>query len=157
MDDLDRFLALVQEHEDEAEFAGPRDGGVVDAAEAALGLRFPPTYRRFVAELGAGDIAGQEFYGVITDEFVDSSVPNGIWLTLTARRKWPLPDSMIVVGSDGGVDYYVIDTEKATGGQEPPVEVWRPGVSTAGDDLEQVASDFGEFAVHLASESLGVA
>lgn len=156
MDDFDRFLDLVREHEDEADFVGPRDEALVASAEAALGLSFPAMYRRFVAELGAGDIAGQEFYGVIADEFVNSSVPNSIWLTLKARTEWFLPESMIVVAFDGGVDYYVIDTAKATGGQEPPVEIWRPGVTTADDRLESAALDFGEFALQLTAEGLGV-
>lgn len=156
MDDLERFLDLVDEYEDESHFAGPRDEGLVAASESVLGLSFPPTYRRFVTELGAGDIAAQEFYGVVTGDFVNSAVPNGIWLTLIARREWGLPESMVVVGFDGGVDYYVIDTAKAVDAHEPPVEIWRPGVSTAGDRLEQAASDFGEFALRLATEGLGV-
>lgn len=156
MDDLERFFSLVDEHEDEADFVGSRSEDLVAAAEAALGLSFPPTYRRFVAEMGAGDIAGQEFYGVITEEFVSSSVPNGIWLTLKARGEWGLPDSMVVVGFDGGVDYYVIDTAKAADGREPPVEIWRPGISTADDQLAQVALDFGGFVLQLTTEGLGV-
>jgi hypothetical protein len=156
MDDLERFFGLVEEHQDEADFVGPRAEGLVTAAERTLDLSFPPTYRRFVAELGAGDIAGQEFYGVITDEFVNSSVPNGVWLTLKARDEWGLPDPMVVVAFDGGVDYYVIDTAKAADGQEPPIEIWRPGMSAAGDQLEQVASDFGEFVLQLTAEGLGV-
>ena len=156
MDDLNRFLDLVEEYEDEADFVGPRDEALVAAAEAALGLSFPPTYRRFVAELGAGDIAGQEFYGVISDEFVNSSVPNGIWLTLKARGEWSLPESMIVVAFDGGVDYFVIDTAKATGAQEPAVEIWRPGITGAEDELARAAVDFGEFVLRLTTEGLGV-
>lgn len=156
MDDLERFLELVNEHEDEADFVGPRDQGLVAAAEARLGLSFPPMYLRFLFELGAGDIAGQEFYGVISEEFVNSSVPNGIWLTLKARDEWHLPQSMVVVGFDGGVDYYVVDTAKAASGDEPPVEIWRPGISAAGDELERRASDFGEFALRLTREGLGI-
>ncbi len=157
MGDLERFLGLVEEHEDDADFVGPRDEALVAAAESALGVSFPSTYRRFVSELGAGDIAGQEFYGPITDEFVNSSVPNGTWLTLRARRGWGLPDSMIVVGFDGGVDYYVIDTARRMCEGEPPVEIWRPGISTAGDRLEEAGSDFGEFVLRLTLDGLGAA
>jgi hypothetical protein len=157
MDDLDQFLRLVEEHDDEADFVGPRGAALVEAAESALGVSFPPTYRRFVTELGAGDIAGQEFYGIVSGEFVSSSVPNGIWLTLTARREWPLPGSMVVVGFDGGIGYYVLDTAKGVADQEPPVELWHPGASVPGEPLEQVAADFGAFVLRLTSDSLGAA
>jgi hypothetical protein len=29
-------------------------------------------YRRFLEELGCGDIAGEEFFGIIGDDFVNS-------------------------------------------------------------------------------------
>jgi len=48
---------------------------LVVQAEEALGSRFPHSYRSFVGELGAGDIAGEEFYGVIDDNFDSSGVP----------------------------------------------------------------------------------
>jgi hypothetical protein len=50
-------------------FAGSKADDLIQKAEKALGLYLPPTYRRFVSALGAGDIAGQEFYGVIDDDF----------------------------------------------------------------------------------------
>jgi hypothetical protein len=43
MSDLERALALVVEHEDKADFFGPVAADVVDAAEAALGIRCMPT------------------------------------------------------------------------------------------------------------------
>jgi antitoxin YobK len=157
MDDLERFLRLVEEYESDADFVGPRDERLIETAEERLGLSFPPTYRRFVLELGAGDIAGQEFFGVIEAPFADPSVPNGVWMTLKARDEWTLPRSMLVIAFSGGVDYYVIDTAKATPDREPAVEIWRPGISLPGDPLEQMATDFGAFALELATEGLGVA
>lgn len=43
-------------------FAGPREASLVAAAEVALGVALPPTYRRFVTELGAGNAGSREFY-----------------------------------------------------------------------------------------------
>jgi antitoxin YobK len=68
MDDMDRALELVREHGDEADFVGPR-GEHLEAAAAPLGHPLPPTYRRFVEELGAGDIAGVELYGIVDADF----------------------------------------------------------------------------------------
>ena len=68
------------------DFAGPRPEALVARAEAALGLRFPPSYRQFLLDLGAGDVGGFEVYGIIDDDFADARVPDAIALTLDAIR-----------------------------------------------------------------------
>lgn len=156
MADLEGFLKLVEQHPTEADFVGPIGPRVLDAAQSTLALAFPPTYRRFVQALGAGDFAGHEFYGIVGSDFVNSAAPDAVWLTLTARREWELPEPMIVIYFDGGTDYYVLDVAKRDHHGQPPVEVWRPGVSTAQDPLEQVDADFGSLALRLAREGLGL-
>lgn len=52
---------LVNDKEDVADFMDKRPAAIVEAAERALGVDLPPSYRAFVSELGAGDIAGEEF------------------------------------------------------------------------------------------------
>jgi hypothetical protein len=155
MNDLDVFFRLVTEHEPEAYFVGPR-AELVAAAERALGLRLPPSYSRFVSRLGAGDIAGQEFFGLVQSDFANSGIPDMVWLTLRAREEWGLPASMLVVYFEGSTRYYVLDTAKADSSGEPPVEAWTPGVSTASDGLPQVFDDFGSMARALAEEGLGL-
>lgn len=153
--DFDKFLALVERYPQLADFVGPRDSDLVEAAEQALGLSFPPAYRRFVSELGAGNMASEEFYGVINGDFTSPGVPDGIWVTLDSRTHAGLPESMIVVGVDGMGGSYVIDVAKAGVSGEPPVEVWLSGRSKPGDELEQVAADFGAFLLLFATESIG--
>ena len=67
MAEIEQALALIQAYPERRHFVGRRDPQLVYEAELALGLTFPPTYRRFLLELGAGGFAGEEFYGVITD------------------------------------------------------------------------------------------
>ena len=144
LDDLRAGLALVGQHDDEGEFAGPRPEGLVDQAEQRLGVTFPASYRAFVSELGAGDIAGEEFYGVLDGDFEDSGVPDGIWLTLREREDSGLPEALVVVHSPGDGTLHAIDTSQAAGG-EAPVVTWTPGTSTRDDQLEPVSPDFGTF------------
>jgi hypothetical protein len=61
-------------------------------AESALGLKFPPTYRKFLLEYGCGNIFGMEFYGVVDDNFINSSIPDAIWITLNERKTSNLPN-----------------------------------------------------------------
>ncbi|MGH9247873.1 MAG: SMI1/KNR4 family protein [Acidimicrobiales bacterium] len=129
---------------DRAHFVGPRESGLVSAAEEALGVPLPPTYRRFVAELGAGSVGGREFYGAIDENFVDSSIPDGIWLTLDERERFGFPNHLVIVGDAGLGGHYVLDTSQRDADGECPVVVWVAGQSQEGDNLE-VAPDFGSF------------
>src|SRR5829696_7262685 len=132
-------------------FAGPRDAALVAAAEAALGLALPPTYRRFVSELGAGNAGSHEFYGITTDNFISASVPNGIWLTLSEREQLGLPSVLVIVGEDGLGGYYVLDTSQKDANGESPVAIWKTG----GGNLAPFANDFGAFFLQAVVEELG--
>lgn len=134
-------------------FAGPRDAALVTAAEEALGVALPPTYRHLVSELGAGSVGSREFYGVTTDNFTSASVPNGIWLTLSEREKLDLPSALVIVGENGMGGYYVLDTSQRDGAGESPVAVRTPGDGSS----EVVAGDFGAFFLQAVEEELGAA
>lgn len=145
MKELEAALRLIAERPELSDFAGPRPERLVDAAETTLGLRLPPTYRHFVQTLGAGGFGAEEIYGIVDDNFTDSTIPNGIWLTLKHRKTSHLPDSMVMIYSDGTGSYFALDTNKRNEDGESPVMVWQPGASRPGDKLEIVAPDFGSF------------
>ena len=104
------------------DFEGAKPESLVAKAEAALGVKFPPTYRRFLLEKGCGDISGVEVFGLISDNFEHSSVPNGIWLTLNERRSIGLSSALILIGEGGDGTFYAIDTQQsdATGEKSDP-------------------------------------
>jgi hypothetical protein len=151
MSEVKRAIEITRRHG--GFFAGPRDESLVASAEAALGLRLPPTYRRFVSELGAGNAGGREFYGVTTDNFTTASIPNGIWLTLSEREQLGLPPEFVIVEETGTGEYYVLDTSRRDGDGESPVVVWVPGRPR--DALEAVAPDFGSFFLAAVEDELG--
>jgi antitoxin YobK len=144
MADLEQALSLVAEHADDADFVGPRDEDLIARAEQALGVTFPPSYRRFHAELGAGDLEGEEFYGVITDDW-SVSPPDAIGRTLDERDEIGLPDEYVVVAEtpDGG--WYLLDTARQDSDGESPVVLWMPGASPEDAPPEDVADNFGAF------------
>jgi len=121
------------------DFEGVKSPGLIDKAERALGLKFPPTYRKFLEVLGCGDIDGLEFYGVINDEFENSSIPNAIWLTLD-ERKAGLPNNLILVYGAGDGTYYAIDTSQVDDEGESPVVAYSVDGKT-----EKISDDFGSF------------
>lgn len=123
------------------DFEGAKPESLVAKAEAALGLAFPPSYRRFLAELGCGDVNGLEVFGLINDKFENSTVPNGIWLTLRERQDIDLNPAYVLIGEGGDGTYYSLDTRLAGKDGEAPVV----RLSVDGKQSEKVAESFGEY------------
>lgn len=140
--------ALMSEHSDLQDFVGPRPENLVQTAEQTLGLRFPPSYRHFLLEYGAGSFGSAEVYGVIDGNFSSSSVPNGIWYTLSERRGSDLPSSMVVIYNDGAGDLLCLDCADQDGG-EAPVVTFQPGAPLEIQRREVIAPDFGSFLLNL--------
>lgn len=154
MGHMEDGLELVRKNPAKAMFVGKRALTTVAKAENALGVIFPPTYRRFLTELGAGDIGGEEFYGITRTEFTDASVPNGVWLTLE-ERKTGLPEPLVVVYATGDGTWFAIDTSARDDTGEAPIVAWTPGLSKPDEPLEKVSPDFGEFFFTRIRDALG--
>jgi antitoxin YobK len=123
------------------DFEGAKPESLVLKAETALGLTFPPSYRRFLLEMGCGNINGFEVFGLINDNFEKSSVPNGIWLTLKKRCSIGLDLAYIIIGDGGDGHYYALDTRIIDNAGEVPVVV----LSVDGRQSEPVADSFGSY------------
>ncbi len=151
MNDLERAFALIHEHPEHASFEGPRPKILVRAAEKALGLRLPPTYRRFVAELGAGNLGSAEIYGVIDADFERSSVPDAIWATLRARENDCLPADLVILDDEDGE---LTCLQVRSGDEEGPVVRLNAGEDEDRRGSEVVAPDFGSYLLTRVEEAL---
>jgi len=152
--DLQAAFKLIAHNRDLADFEDPRPEKLVEKAERVLSLRFPPSYRTFLKEYGCGDIGGEEFYGVVNENFDNSTAPDAIWVTLDERKTSGLPNSLIIIYSPGDGLYYALDSRECNSEGEWPVVVWDPGTSRPKDKLEVVAKDFGEFLYSRIKEAL---
>lgn len=123
------------------DFEGEKPDSLVAKGEAALGLTFPPSYRRFLQEFGCGSVNGFEVYGLIDDNFADSAIPNAIWLTLTERAECGLDPGFVIVGEGGDGVYLAIDTRVVDGAGESPVA----RISPDSREYERIAASFGDF------------
>ncbi len=149
MSDLEQACQLIASDPD-GYLHGPKSEELVERAERALGLTFPPTYRRFVRQFGCAGLAPDEFYGVLDSDFVNSSVPDAIWMTLWARREANLPVHLIIVSDTGDGGWYAIDLSQSTAGGESPVVEWWPGATRARCIM---ADDFGAFLLQTVQET----
>jgi hypothetical protein len=145
MHDCELAVQVIRANASQSDFEGGKDVALIEAAESAIGLRFPPTYRRFLLEYGCGSIAGREFCGIIDGNVEHSSIPNGVWLTLMMRRQARLPNHLVLVAEMGDVGYYAIDTSRQTEEGESPVVLWWPSLGTAADKRPEISPDFGGF------------
>jgi len=98
--------------------------------------------------LGCGDVGGEEFYGIIDDKFNNSSVPNGIWLTLNERDNISLEKELIVIYATGDGTYYAIDTSRIDNDSECPVV----SLSVNGEIVADIAPNFGKFFLDTVSQ-----
>ena len=66
------------------------------AAESALGVALPPTYRTFLGRLGTGSFGGEELYGIVCEDPPGTGVPDAVWITLRGRT-----DFRVYIGRRG--------------------------------------------------------
>lgn len=138
------YLQAIKEIEKNgplADFVGPQPEDRIKRAEDALGLRFPEDYRDFVLRFGCGNFGSEEIYGVLTDDFAHSGVPDAVWMTLDERRRCGLRTDLLVIYVTGEGFFHALTCANGTAA----VVEWMPGRSDRMSSLRQVASGFGEF------------
>jgi hypothetical protein len=88
--DFEEALRLLQPWRHDLRVVGPAKAEQIHDAEEALSATFPPSYRSFLAALGAGSILGREIYGIVRDPSAPGP-PNVVWRNLDARLNSGLP------------------------------------------------------------------
>jgi antitoxin YobK len=141
MEELQEGIAFVNLHPELADFMGNQDEGIIVQAEILLQLRFPPTYRQFLMQLGAGSFGAEEFYGITSPSF-QAVAPDAIGLTLKYREQWDFPHSYVYIYNSGDGIHLVIDTSQLNAEAEYPILIWQSGSLVKEDAL---FPDFGTF------------
>jgi antitoxin YobK len=145
---LERFRRILKA----GSYAGPVAVAEIEAAEQALGVRFPPSYRLFLREFGAAWLSPPyEAAGLGRARHTGPEPP--LWphvvdVTATVRRasRGYLPECYVPVSGDGGDCTLYLDTGRADQRGECPVVAVGPGLEGA-----VVAPSFLEFAERVAA------
>jgi len=148
--ELEQAFSIIEDNSEDSFFLGVRGEDLILEAESMLELKFPPTYKKFLKTFGAGSIAGQEFYGVINNEIIGSTVPDGIWFTLSTRDEYGLPDDLIVIGSLDDGTYIVLNAHKDHSEIEAEVMEWHP----ESQEETIIADDFGTYLLEKITTAL---
>jgi antitoxin YobK len=153
VDDSERLIELIASNDDIAHHADGCDAATLTAAESAIEIAFPPSYRRLVEEFGTFDIAGVEILGVYQTQAMGETLLGSVIETLDARRQYGLPSELIVVMFDGMGGLIVLDGLEPDIEGEYPVRVWSPGGADRGG-MEQLGTSFGSYALDLCQRAV---
>ncbi|MBL9016310.1 MAG: SMI1/KNR4 family protein [Myxococcales bacterium] len=138
---VERVRRRLREHENPCEIAGPVPESAINAAEEALGVTFPPSYRTFLRTFGG--IAIPAHLGIVHD-FVGVTHENAdvVKRTLEARAERKLSENLVVVGMGAGYqEWFCLDVSRTQPNGEAPVLMY-----DARDNAldQQFYDDFGQ-------------
>ena len=134
---VERVRRRLKEHENKCEIAGPVAESAIDAAEVALGVTFPPSYRTFLRTFGG--ITIPPHLGIVHD-FVGAS--EVVAKTLAARAERKLPEHLVVVGMGAQFqEWFCLDVSRTDANGEAPIRMF----DTRDNALDQqFYDDFGQ-------------
>lgn len=119
-DDVDQLL-----RDSDAFVAGGQTETMVAAAEAKLGVSFPPSFREYLLKWGNLSFGSYEYYGLTRNgNFENSTIPNCVWFTLRKRSQVGLPHSLVIFRNNDDDEYVCIDTDHVLNGGERGIAIW---------------------------------
>lgn len=139
----DRIQAAIATFRADLEKAGQDPEGLeapatrdqVSAAEAALGVKLPPSFRAFLLTNNGGGVYDTSIYGVAADDGFDL-----VKLNLRARED-EVPDHLVAFAATISGDVFCFDTSRPDADEDCPVVV----IDADEGKLVPVALDFIEW------------
>ena len=144
---VERVRKRLRENENPCQITGPVPESQISAAEEALGVTFPPSYRTFLRTFGG--IAFPPHLGIVHDFVGVQPAPEGtdatvdvVNRTLAARAERKLADHLVVVGMGAQYqEWFCLDVSRSQPNGEYPVLMY-----DARDNAldQQFYDDFGQ-------------
>lgn len=149
-----KAMEIIRTNEEMADFIGGRSNDLIKLAVEELDINFNGIYLDFLQTLGAGSFGSQEIYGIINDDFENSSVPDAIWYTLTERKEINLPNNLLVIYDTGGDELFCLDFNRLDEHEEPKIVSFVPGINLDKQKYVKIANDFGDFLLYLVMQEV---
>jgi antitoxin YobK len=111
----------IEAHPDKVKFAGGVSEEWIRRAEAALGLRFPPSFRRYLAQYGGASIGGEVVNGLLGIPFEDACGPDIVYNTQLDRAQSGLDANLIALVDNDGDEAFYLDLSHMDQDDESPV------------------------------------
>lgn len=145
---VERVRRRLNGNDHRCEIAGPVPESAIAAAEEALGVTFPPSYRTFLATFGG--IAIPAHLGVVHDFVgVAPAAPSAggaaddvVGRTLAARAERKLAEYLVVVGIGAeSTEWFCLDMSRQLANGECPILLYDPRENALD---QQFYEDFGQ-------------
>ena len=140
--DIEVLLNRVKQNGHEVWTAGPQTETDIDALEAALQTRLPPSYRQFILRYGGMQISNSYIAGIIENDPLNMNGGSIYGETVRLRQEQGLPDYLIVVEPDDEAPY-CFDTRYPGADGELPLNCYE--LYSGADD--KIADNFPQFVV----------
>ena len=132
---------------------GGKSNSVVVKAEELLDIKFSRQNTQYFSQYGFIEFFGNEFYGIVKDDFSGTYVGCAIEATLQDRKELNLPLQWVILyffddGYYGYLDYSQLNEE----GEPPVIMAIYDGEKYV--VTEKVAEDLGDFILQLVEEQL---
>jgi len=144
---------LIAKHQNLASFVGPRTDSLIEKAEKYLKVKFPPSYRAFLKEFGAGSFGSTSIEG-LHDAKWQGFRTDAVWLTQDIRDGGGFADHLIAVHQFGDGEVFCLDLSRSAKNGEAPVVAVTPGAAEDTSDADEIAPDFGTFLLNTVREEI---
>jgi hypothetical protein len=150
---VERVRRRLREQESTCQIAGPAPDSAISAAEEALGVTFPPSYRTFLQTFGGIVLPHHlgivhDFVGVAPAGAVNGTAANDVvHRTLEGRTQKKLAEHLVVVGMGAQYqEWFCLDVSRPLANGECPVLLF-----DARDNAldQQFYDDFGQMLLEV--------
>ncbi len=149
---LEKALELAKQC-DFYTIAGGKENIIIEKAELLFGRKFSRQHFQFLKRLGYLSFFGNEFYGIIKDDFSGTYVGCSVEATLKDRKEYNLPSQwMVLYFFDDGYYGYLDYSQLNEDGEPPVIMAVYDGEKYV--VAEKVAEDLGDFILQLVEEQL---
>ena len=152
MINYEKAKSLILENIDMMDYFGNCPNDIIDLAEKTLGIKYPRDYRDFVSNFGAGNFGSSEIYGVFREDFLNSGVPDSVWLTLLERKDSNLPEYLVIIYALGNGELFCFNYNKLNANGEPTIVSFIPNKNIT--EYEIVYDSFGDFLLDIVTSEL---
>lgn len=114
---LDEVERILRENEGLTDTGERQTDAAVAGAEHDLGVKFPKSFREYLARWGWVSFGPNEYFGL------GASVSDVVRRTMQARDRADLPNFLIVVCDHDGDEFVCIDTNQCSG-EDCKLVIW---------------------------------
>lgn len=150
---MDKILKIINANIAEVRISGNKPEKWIIKAESMLECKFPMSYKFFLEKWGVLRFDGNEYYGIVKDDFENSGIPDVVWFNMRRRSQDNFPKHLVIFKDNlDSSEYLCLDVSKMDDNGECPVVVW----DNINKEIEQTLdANFGDILLEDLEESFG--